>query len=520
MNERKPQSRIPWLLAGVVGLLLLGLVGWYWGVHLPAEKKRKAELARIEAEARVQSDVQEKARLNAAAEQLRTEREKQQAAERAKAEADQREREKQVADAKAKADAEQKRQQAELARNEAERLANAKGGLLLQTVPSGATVALGAEAVQSSPATFKAVKIGKYPLRVSLEGYETVSREVAIKENDVTDLGTFTLVRETGSVRIESTPAGAVVKRGIEELGTSPVEVASVPTGEVEYTLLLRGYQRATIRGKVKSKESLRLTVTLAEQPYPALDQPWENTLGMNFVPVPGTEVLFCVWETRVKDYAAYVATNSGLDGSWKAPVTEGQKVTPQEQCPVVNVNWDDARAFCKWLTNRERAKGKLSASQSYRLPADWEWSVAVGLNENRTGAPKDKNAQTPDVYPWGSEYPPRGRAGNYADATAKRSFSSLAVIAGYDDGYATTSPVGSFDGNRYGIYDMGGNVWEWCEDYYDGKSGSRVLRGGSWRYGGSGYLLSSCRNLSPASYRGHNNVGFRCVLAVGSAAK
>ncbi len=117
------KSKMPLLVVVVVVLALLGIMGWYFGIHQP-EERRKAELAKIEAQAKAENDAKEKARLEAEAERLRTEREKQTAADKAKADAA----------------AEQKRQADELARKEAERLANAKGGLIVETSPSGATV--------------------------------------------------------------------------------------------------------------------------------------------------------------------------------------------------------------------------------------------------------------------------------------------------------------------------------------------------------------------------------------------
>jgi formylglycine-generating enzyme required for sulfatase activity len=104
------------------------------------------------------------------------------------------------------------------------------------------------------------------------------------------------------------------------------------------------------------------------------------NTLGMPFVPVKGTDVQFCIWETRVKDYAAYAAANSGVDASWKKPF--GDDFKQEDTHPVVKVNWEDANAFCKWLTKKELAEGKIKAGQKYRLPTDAEWSVAVGLGK------------------------------------------------------------------------------------------------------------------------------------------
>jgi formylglycine-generating enzyme required for sulfatase activity len=106
---------------------------------------------------------------------------------------------------------------------------------------------------------------------------------------------------------------------------------------------------------------------------------------------------------------------------------------------------------------------------------------------------------------------------GNYADATAKRSFSGWPVIEGYDDGYATTSPVGNFAPNNYGLYDMGGNVWQWCEDWYDNDQNSRVLRGASWGNYDPARLLSSYRGRNAPGNR-NLYIGFRCVLVSGSS--
>ncbi len=211
----------------------------------------------------------------------------------------------------------------------------------------------------------------------------------------------------------------------------------------------------------------------------------------MKFVPVAGTAVLFGVWDVRVQDYQAF-ATATGR--AWEKP-SFAQGPTH----PAVKVSWDDAQAFCQWLTEKERQAGKLGAGQSYRLPADWEWSVAVGLNEARGGTPASKHWKIKDVYPWGTQWPPPRGAGNYE--------SSLGV-----DDYEYTSPVGSFAANRLGLFDMGGNVWQWCEDFYSGSRVSRVLRGGSWDDDGSVYLLSSFRfDFSPDGRS--SDFGFRCVL-------
>jgi curved DNA-binding protein CbpA len=219
------------------------------------------------------------------------------------------------------------------------------------------------------------------------------------------------------------------------------------------------------------------------------------NSLGMKFAAVSGTSVLFSIWGTRVQDYAAYAQSAGAVDRSWQTP--------PFSQTiahPVVNVSWDDANNFCRWLTEKERREAKLSPGTEYRLPSDAEWSWAVGIGDRELdGTPKAKSMKLTDAYPWGMEWPPPKGAGNYDP--------SLGI-----DSFDHTSPVGSFAPNAHGLFDLGGNVWEWCEDFLNGAPGPRVLRGASWNFSGAGHLLSSYRNGALPGARS-GGIGFRCVL-------
>ncbi len=261
-----------------------------------------------------------------------------------------------------------------------------------------------------------------------------------------------------------------------------------------------------------------------ADPKQAAKESPWENSLGMKFVPVPGTPVWFSIWDTRVKDFEAFVRatghdatqgaftlTADGVKqgvGSWKSP---GFAQTGEH--PVCCVSWEDAKAFCKWLTAKERSEGRLKAEQEYRLPTDAEWSVAVGLEGERGRTPEEKDGKV-GGYPWGTQWPPPKGAGNYAGEESKEGApADWKVIEGYNDGCPRTSPVGSFKANRLGLYDMSGNVWQWCEELCGSGMPLRVLRGGSWFDGDPRYLLSSIRVSNRPRFR-LGYYGFRCVLA------
>jgi len=225
----------------------------------------------------------------------------------------------------------------------------------------------------------------------------------------------------------------------------------------------------------------------------------WTNSLGMVFIPVPECESLFCIWKTRVQDYEVMVAATGRI---WEKP-----SFVQGPTHPAVNVKWEDAKAFCSWLTQRERATRVIGSNQYYRLPFDDEWSLAVGLGHEEGNSPKEKDGRIAGVFPWGTEWPPPRGAGNFDP--------KLNV-----DDFPYTSPVGTFNSNAYGLYDMAGNAREWCEDFFSAGSQRRVVRGSSW-FDTPALTLQSCRRaLTPADR--HDNqydyFGFRCVLVTGAA--
>lgn len=240
--------------------------------------------------------------------------------------------------------------------------------------------------------------------------------------------------------------------------------------------------------------------------------KPLENSLGMNFVPVPGSKVLFCIHETRRQDYAAFAAAVPDTDETWKTAQLNGIPCGDRDDHPVVGVSRDDGRKFCVWLSQKE---GRV-----YRLPTDEEWSLAVGVGaaESRTAdsTPELLNMKEKTQFPWGGSYPPKNGepVGNYADTKWRETFPTEGVVEGYTDGFATTAPVMSFPANSFGLFDLGGNVWEWINDPWQGAAlGGPAMRGASFSSSGQGALLSSRR--SRAGNPRPPDAGFRVVLEV-----
>jgi formylglycine-generating enzyme required for sulfatase activity len=243
----------------------------------------------------------------------------------------------------------------------------------------------------------------------------------------------------------------------------------------------------------------------------------FENSLGMRFVPVTITgahgdeknsrSILFCIHVTRKMDYRKYAEANAHVDPSWTKVAFHGELVSSGEDHPVVMVSWEDAKAFCAWLSAKEHRR--------YRLPTDHEWSCAVGIGylDNMDEIPFEKGAAYPGLYAWGTAWPPPKGAGNFADEAFERRFPTSWKIVGYEDGFATTSPVTSFDPNPLGLYDMAGNVYQWCQDWYDAEHKYRTIRGGAWDEDSSDDELHAASSFGLLPTGREDDTGFRIVL-------
>lgn len=241
----------------------------------------------------------------------------------------------------------------------------------------------------------------------------------------------------------------------------------------------------------------------------PVVEPEFTNSLGMGFVQVANLPLGFGLWQVRVRDFRAFCdATAYDAGPKWRSP-----DFLQLEDNPVIFVSWDDAQEFCKWLTLAEQEAGWIDADQFYRLPSDTEWSAAVGLRNEIGATPAERHGKFPGVYPWGKEWPPPDRAGNYADESAARRLGWEPIAPGYDDGQVFTARVGSYHVSPSGIYDLSGNVWEWVEDWFDEEETRRALRGGSWTSSRQEELLSTARDSDLSNARRGKN-GFRVVLA------
>ncbi len=195
-------------------------------------------------------------------------------------------------------------------------------------------------------------------------------------------------------------------------------------------------------------------------------------------------------------------AWSPALRLSWHSP-----GFSQRDDHPVVGVSWNDAVAFCRWLSKKE--------GRRYGLPTEAQWEYAC-------------RAGSEGAYSWGDDAAGGERCLNAADRAALRVFPSWSGLP-FDDGHVYTAPVGSFRPNAWGLYDMQGNVGEWCSDWYGeypsreetdpqgpNRGSMRVIRGSGWCHGA---VRSRSANRSAAAPGTRfNYLGFRVVLEVDEA--
>ncbi len=183
-----------------------------------------------------------------------------------------------------------------------------------------------------------------------------------------------------------------------------------------------------------------------------------------------------------------------GAEFNWQNPGFQ-----QNDDHPVCNVSWEDAVAFCKWLSKKDGRK--------HRLPTEAEWEYAC-----RGG--------TSTLFSTGDDPTSLQGAANLADASLRKQFPHIDWAVEWNDGFAATSPVGNYAANAFGLHDMHGNVWEWCQDDYQPYGtpddtpeliDNRVFRGGgfdNW----PGFLRSSDRYSSHSPTIRTRWAGFRIV--------
>ncbi len=206
------------------------------------------------------------------------------------------------------------------------------------------------------------------------------------------------------------------------------------------------------------------------------------------------------------------------FDSEHSSGTIQGITLDNQAQ-PAVRLTWNQAALFCNWLSEQEglplfyevvddEVVGFNPDSHGYRLPSEAEWAWVARTDGSGVEL----------RYPWGTSLPPPPNSGNFADVTTQAYLGE--IMFDYNDGHFATAPVGSFNPNYHGIFDMAGNVAEWVHDFYG--SGSlgvetdplgadvgqfHVIRGSSWAHGAITEMRLSFRDFG---LEGRDDVGFR----------
>ncbi len=420
------------------------------------------------------------------------------------------------------------------------KLIQADATLKVTSQPTGAGITINGRFVGQTPLTLDLRSGSNQRLQVIKSGYATFQRDLRLSRGDSRQLHAK-LTQQLGKINITMVPQTAQLRVNGKSIGTGN-RTLSLPISPHDISITLPGYagfsQSITprvgltqeIKVKLLTLEEARLlaltpTVTTAAGQNLRLFEPFAFNMGASRRE-PGrraNETLRQADMNRLFYLATHEVTNAqfrefatGHDSSAYVEAT----LNDDDQ-PVVNLSWHDAAAYCNWLSERDelplyyvmefaKVVGTNANATGYRLPteAEWEWAARTGA---QAGAEQLR-------FPWGPALPPPDRHGNYADRSANHLVGR--IIFGYNDNYASAAPVGTYKANHRGLYDMGGNVSEWINDYYEIPSADavtnptgprngeyRVIKGSSWMHGTITELRYSFRDYGIDA---RPDVGFR----------
>ena len=420
------------------------------------------------------------------------------------------------------------------------KLIQADAQVKLASQPAGAGVTLNGQFVGKTPLLLDVASQQKHEIKLILNGYKSRTLNLNLPRGTVKNLD-VALIRQFGEVVVIVEPSHAqLLVDGVNK--GSANQTLKLPLTPHNIDIQLEGYagfsQTIVPKTGITQEVKVRL-LTLAEARLKALKPSITSPNGHNLVLLepfeftagasrrePGRRANETLRKVDLKRLF-YMATKEVSNAEFRAFASGHdsgefvERTLNNDEQPVANLSFHDAAAYCNWLSEQadlspfyDMEFGKVRAinpeSLGYRLPteAEWEWTART----------QESNRDELLRFPWGERLPPPDRQGNYADRTA----SSLVgrIIFGYNDNYMVAAPTASFRANNRGIFDLGGNVAEWTNDFYEiptpntpanvlgPKDGEyRVIKGSSWMQGTITELRYSFRDYG---IDGRQDVGFR----------
>ncbi len=395
------------------------------------------------------------------------------------------------------------------------------GYITVKSTPSGAEVYIDEKKAGATPYQMKKIKRGQHVVELRMAGYEPFADMVTIKAGEVNkqfENVTLEAVRvATGTIVLESNPSGAVITIDGRQYGQTPKTLTDFPVGAYTVYFTKEGYQNLAQNLDLKDGGRETLSVTMSKTSAP--QQPVAtgggvagaggsatgnktftvNGVSFEMVAVKGGTFTMGAssgdsdaydWEkpahsVTLGDY--YIGKFEVTQELWEAVMGGNPSYFKGSNLPVEQVSWDDCQTFIRKLNSLTGA--------NFRLPTEAEWEYAA------RGGSKSK----------GYKY------------SGSNNINDVAWYTGNSG--SNTHAVGTKSPNELGIYDMSGNVWEWCQDWYGSySSGSqtnptgpssasnRVTRGGSWCYDAQDCRVSNRSSLTPDSR--YSFLGFRVVVS------
>ena len=415
------------------------------------------------------------------------------------------------------------------------------GTLIVRSNPSGADVSIGGRYRGRTPLTVAVAPGVPQEVLVNRIGYAPVTRSLSVASRAEQALS-LNLVPVLGEIRVRGEPADAVLF--VDGASRGPANQSlSLPAAPHVLEVRKSGLEtfKATVTPQSGQPQIVEYALkTPGEARIAGIPAQRTTALGQELVLIRGGRYTmgsprrepgrrsnesertidlkrpFYLARRQVtnKEFREFQAEH--LSGIFK------DESLDLDRQPVVRVSWQDAAAFCNWLSERDKLAPAYQrngdhleltepVTTGYRLPSEAEWEFAARYDGR---APTRK-------YSWGSDLPVPARSGNWADTTAI--YLSSVTITGYNDGFRVAAPVGSFPANPLGLFDMGSNVFEWMTDRYSiyvvgpdhvstdpvgPQAGeSYVIRGASWLTGKIPDLRIAARDSGNTA---RQDLGFR----------